>query len=261
MYKNYIFDLYGTLISIWTDESSEVFWKKICDIYSLSGTDYSPEELRSAYLEFCRDEERILARQNIRYPEIDLARVFARLYENAPARHATEKDIRISDEWVYWTANMFRMLSRKAFFVYENTRSTLLALKEKGCGVYLLSNAQHIFTVPEMEMAGITDLFDAVYISSDCRVRKPDPSFMEILLKEQNLDRRECVMIGNDFSSDIRIAMDCGMDSIFLNTDGYSKEERERRMKEVLRPDYRPRIIESGNIAELLEGGSSCQNG
>ena len=254
MYKNYIFDLYGTLISIWTDESSPVFWKKMCEVYSLFGADYTPGELRNTYLDLCREEERILAEQNILYPEIDLANVFAKLYENAPARHVTQTDFQISDGWVFWTANVFRMLSRKAFSVYENTRSTLLALKEKGCGVYLLSNAQHIFTVPEMEMAKITDLFDAIYISSDCRVRKPDPAFMEILLKEQDLDRRDCVMVGNDFSSDIRIAMDCGMDSIFLNTDGYSKEERERRMQEVLRPDYRPLIIESGDIAEILKG-------
>ena len=45
MYSNYIFDLYGTLIDINTDESSNEFWYKLSLFYSFKGAVYIAEEL------------------------------------------------------------------------------------------------------------------------------------------------------------------------------------------------------------------------
>lgn len=43
MYSNYIFDLYGTLIDINTDESSNEFWYKLSLFYSFKGAIYIAE--------------------------------------------------------------------------------------------------------------------------------------------------------------------------------------------------------------------------
>ena len=49
MYSNYIFDLYGTLVDINTDESSKEFWYKLSLFYSFKGALYTAEELQTSY--------------------------------------------------------------------------------------------------------------------------------------------------------------------------------------------------------------------
>ena len=56
------------------------------------------------------------------------------------------------------------------------------------------------------------------YISSDYDLKKPEKRFMEILLKNEGLNRDESVMVGNEVKSDAAVAAACGMDSIVLNT-------------------------------------------
>ena len=47
MYKNYIFDLYGTLIDINTNEWKKSLWKNMAMIYSMSGASYTGKELNN----------------------------------------------------------------------------------------------------------------------------------------------------------------------------------------------------------------------
>ena len=49
MYKNYIFDLYGTLIDIKTNENKPYLWQKVADFYRFHGADYTPQELKKEY--------------------------------------------------------------------------------------------------------------------------------------------------------------------------------------------------------------------
>ena len=55
-YKNYIFDLYGTLVDIHTDESRPEFWQKIANWYRAYGIGWTGEEIRKAYLSMVREE-------------------------------------------------------------------------------------------------------------------------------------------------------------------------------------------------------------
>ena len=59
MYQNYIFDLYGTLVDIRTDESADKFWEKVADIYESYGAKYDAKEIRTHYHKFAKREERI----------------------------------------------------------------------------------------------------------------------------------------------------------------------------------------------------------
>ena len=48
MYDTCIFDLYGTLVDIRTDESAPGLWEKLALFYSYCGASWQPEELRNA---------------------------------------------------------------------------------------------------------------------------------------------------------------------------------------------------------------------
>jgi putative hydrolase of the HAD superfamily len=192
----------------------------MAEYYNCFGTSYTGESLRGAYERICREKDALLGRElGTDYPEIDIAEVFLDLLGGK------REGIRDIDQWVTDTARFFRILSRFRYGLYPGTLPALTELKERGRGIYLLSNAQRVFTEPEMKVKGIWDIFDGIFISSDRRIRKPDPAFMKDLLAAYDLDPKECVMIGNEYGSDMRIAAECGVDGIFLNTDGNSPEK------------------------------------
>ena len=47
-YDNYIFDLYGTLVDIHTNEKKAYLWKKMSLFFGMKGAAYEPKELRMA---------------------------------------------------------------------------------------------------------------------------------------------------------------------------------------------------------------------
>ena len=47
-YENYIFDLYGTLVDIHTDEEKTELWEKLAQFYGYYGAVYTAEELKNA---------------------------------------------------------------------------------------------------------------------------------------------------------------------------------------------------------------------
>ena len=205
MYQNYIFDLYGTLADTHTNEGKHYLWNKLSAFFSAYGAIYTPSELKKAYFQYVKEE----AKSTIPYVEIQLDVVFERLF--------SVKGVKADRHLIEAVGNIMRILSRDYIKLYDGVMEFLLDLKKKGKGIYLLSNAQRLFTESELKVRGIYDLFDGIYISSDKGVKKPSPEFMEMLLKEYNLDKSKSIMIGNDCSSDIAVANACGMDSLFIH--------------------------------------------
>ena len=65
-YQNYIFDLYGTLIDINTNEWSAQLWKKMAILYGYYGAHYTYKELGQAYGRLVEREKKAAHR---RHPE------------------------------------------------------------------------------------------------------------------------------------------------------------------------------------------------
>lgn len=239
-YKNYIFDLYGTLVDIHTDEGKPELWRSMAGWYSAYGADWSAEELQQAYWSMVREEEeKLAAATGSDYPEITLETVFLRLLEEAPESHKAAKRPRraktgkprstgsgkpgyskAEQTWAEATANMFRVLSRERLCCFPGVPEMLRSLKQQGCRVFLLSNAQSVFTMPEMEQCGIADCFDDIFISSERGIKKPDPRFLAELMQKHSMDPAKTVMIGNDPLTDMAVAKACGIAGILVSSDG-----------------------------------------
>ena len=71
---NFVFDLYGTLINIWTDESTTELWEGIALLLGDGEERY--ESVREEYLSLCKQ-----AHQG-GYHELNLLSVFERMLEN-----------------------------------------------------------------------------------------------------------------------------------------------------------------------------------
>ena len=207
-YKNYIFDLYGTLVDIHTEEGPLMLWEKLSFFYGFYGARYHPEELQKSYLALVSQEENSYAHEA--YPEIALEYVFQKLFE--------QKGIKADMELSVHTGQFFRILSTEYVRVYEGTKKMLESLRQKGKKIYLLSNAQEIFTSYEMSYLGLTDYFDDIFISSSCQCKKPDTKFYQMLIDKHQFKMEECLMIGNDMTTDIAGAKALGMDSLYIHS-------------------------------------------
>lgn len=210
MYKNYIFDLYGTLVDIRTNENKPYLWEKMSEIFGFYGADYSRAELKRAYFKYCGDLESV-ARKTDEFAEIDLDIVFRKLF--------SDKGIEIDQSTLCAVEMFVRSLSTRFIRLYDGVEEFLQALKDNGKSVFLLSNAQRGFTRPELKLLGIEKYFDGIMISSEEGFKKPSEKFFRRLLNKYNLDSKESIMIGNDAGSDIAGAISVGMDSLYIHTE------------------------------------------
>lgn len=89
MYDNIIFDLYGTLINIHTDEEDISVWKHMCDFYAKHGIKYNPAGLRSRYKRQVRRAEQAMAKKKFKFPEIQILDVLNSLQRRRIKRRMT----------------------------------------------------------------------------------------------------------------------------------------------------------------------------
>ena len=210
-YQHCVFDLYGTLVDIHTNEDSPALWRSMAEWYSQQGAAYRPEELHRAYLRAVAQAGGLSGGDTHEgYPEIRLDLVFQELFRKKGADTGVEQAIR--------AGRRFRELSTEYIRLYSGVKKLLGDLRARGGGVWLLSNAQSIFTVWELERLGLAEYFDGIYLSSDYGVKKPDPRFFRALLEERGILPETAVMIGNDGLCDIQGGKAVGLDTIYIHS-------------------------------------------
>lgn len=210
MYKDLIFDLYGTLVDIHTEEN-DLVWEKTALYFGYYGAHYSPQELKSAFETQIRQRQ-IKAGQSYEcFPDIPFEEILEQLFRD---RGITEN----VEQLALNAAQLFRICSTEYIRLYPGVLDALKKLRQKGHRLWLLSNAQRVFTEYELRHLGLLDAFDGIYISSTFGFRKPDRRFYEALIREQNLDIRSCLMIGNDRETDIAGAKNAGLHTLYMHT-------------------------------------------
>ena len=209
-YTDLIFDLYGTLVDIHTEETDEV-WEKCAIFFGFYGAHYTGAELKSAFLE-AMQQRKIAAGQSYEcFPDIPFEQVLAQLFR--------EKGVEENaDSLGFRAAQVFRIASMEYIRLYPHAMEALALLRQKGCRLWLLSNAQRAFTAYELRHLELDDQFDAIYISSDYGCRKPDSRFLGALLQDQKLRTENCLMIGNDRDTDIAGAKAMGLSTLYMHT-------------------------------------------
>ncbi len=209
-YTDLIFDLYGTLVDIHTEEDATV-WEKTALYFGYYGAHYTGPELKAAFSAAMK-KRHAQAGQNYEYfPDIPCEVVFAQLLRDKGINEDTEA-------LGFRAAQLFRVASTEYVRLYDGVMKALATLRKKGYRLWLLSNAQRAFTAYELRHFGLDEQFDAIYISSDYGCRKPDGRFFRALLEEQKLNISQCLMIGNDRDTDIAGAKNIGLDTLYMHT-------------------------------------------
>lgn len=137
-YRYIVFDLYGTLLDIRTDEKGNKTWDAFTEWMASRGMPLPRRTLKRRWN---------LARKQIepaaepgRYPEPDLLPVFLQVCRSV--KPDADEALAAEAAWA------FRQASTRMIGLYPHTAQALNALRKAGKKLVLLSNAQHCFTWP-----------------------------------------------------------------------------------------------------------------
>ena len=214
-----VFDLYGTLIRIHTDEEDlERVWKPMTFYYGYHGAKYSsPDQLCRAYRAEVRRYQRAAdARFGPGCGEVSLEQVLEALFRKKGAPWVT-------GEMVRGAGMLLQACSTDQAELYPGAQQLLDTLRGAVKKVFLLSNAQRLFTWPEMTMLELCGRFDRIFLSSDWGVKKPSPDYFNLVLQECCCSPAQVMMVGNSIHDDVEPARALGMRTCFLNTDGLNE--------------------------------------
>lgn len=86
--------------------------------------------------------------------------------------------------------------------------------------MFILSNGFTELQSRKMRTAGLDIYFNALILSEEIGVNKPNPELYEYALKKSNSKLEESIMIGDMFDTDIMGAANVGMEQIYYNPKG-----------------------------------------
>lgn len=218
-FTDLVFDLYGTLVDIHTEENDAV-WEKTAVYFGFHGAHYTGASLRAAFQTLLNAREAKAGQSYECFPDIPFEQVMAELFR----WKGVEKD---ADALGFHAAQMFRILSMDYIRLYPKALDALAKLRKKGYRLWLLSNAQRVFTAYELRHLGLGEQLDGIYLSSDYECRKPDVRFFRALLEEQQLNPAQCLMIGNDRKTDIAGAQAVGLATLYMHTNLTPQDQAE----------------------------------
>ncbi|MGA3086749.1 MAG: HAD family hydrolase [Thermodesulfobacteriota bacterium] len=221
--KGILFDLYGTLIDIETDESLEEIYRGIAHYLTYHGVYLHRWEVRDRYYEIMKQQKE---EGGEKYPEIDVEAIWNSLLrqEGIQAPLARQKLATI-------LAQIYRAISRKQLQLYPDVKRVLDELRPT-YRLALVSDAQPCYALPEMEAVRLDGYFDPIIISAHYGFRKPDRRLIGKALEDLKLEPAEVICVGNDMYRDIYGASQLGIKAIFFDSNQGAKSH------ENVTPDY-----------------------
>jgi putative hydrolase of the HAD superfamily len=221
--KGILFDLYGTLIDIDTDESLEEIYRGIAHYLTYHGIYLHRWEVRDRYYEIMKRQKEEGGEE---YPEINVEAIWNSFLgqEGIGAPLARRKLALI-------LAQLYRAISRKRLQLYPDVKRVLDELRVT-YRMALVSDAQPCYALPEMKAVGLEGYFDPIIISAYYGFRKPDTRLIKKALDTMKLGPAEVICVGNDMYRDIFGASQLGIKAIFIDSNQGAKAH------ENVTPDY-----------------------
>ncbi|MFA9391185.1 MAG: YjjG family noncanonical pyrimidine nucleotidase [Prolixibacteraceae bacterium] len=101
--------------------------------------------------------------------------------------------------------------------LFPGTIEVLTNLQDKGYKLHIITNGFKEVQHDKLNNTGLQKFFTDVYISEDIKAPKPSRAIFEHAIKSSNARKKESIMIGDSWESDIVGAMNFGIDQVFFN--------------------------------------------
>jgi putative hydrolase of the HAD superfamily len=205
--KGILFDLYGTLIDIETDESMEEIYRGIAHFLTYHGIYLHRWEVRDLYYQIMKQQKEKSIEE---YPEIKVVSIWDTFLQQQGIESSFARR-----ELATTLAQIYRGISRKRLQLYPSVKGVLDELKST-YGLALVSDAQPCYAFPEIRAVSLEGYFDPIIISAEYGFRKPDPRLTQKALQRMALTPEEVLCVGNDMYRDIYGAKRLGIKTILL---------------------------------------------
>ncbi len=208
-----LFDVGGTLRSS-IPSSEAVKLEKVGQIRELIGATTSAEEL-AVLLTSRGAAYRRWARENCQ--ELNEAGVWTRwMLPEHPASLIEQNAIRLSQIWEQATS---------VHEPFPETKHVLLELFRRGYRIGIVSNTASTTEAPALlHRLGISGIPEAVILSANVGVRKPNPAILLEATHQMAIDPAKCVYVGNRRDRDVRAAKEAGFSGVVLMKNSRHRE-------------------------------------
>lgn len=188
-----LFDLDDTLLD--GRKTAEIFTHKVINHYK-NILDINDTE---GFISQLLDENRTLYKER--------ERLFVKLYTRLPWKEKPD----VTELLAFWR-DEYPLSSVPADGLY----ATLGYIAKKGIKTALVTNGPTQFQKNKLKTLKINDSFDAVVISEEAGLKKPDASIFELALKKLGERAENAVFVGDNPINDIYGAHNCGIKTLWI---------------------------------------------
>jgi len=200
MIQAVFFDLYGTLVDVQTNEQSLPPYERLAEWLSDRKLRANPQALQKAYLD---EVDRLQKKSTDPETEIDIRQVFEKLLTDLGANKPAAS--LVTD--LAWA---FRRFTRSRLQPIPGANDLIQRLR-KDYRLGIISNAQKLFTDPELEELRLVDPFEAVILSSETGYKKPSTRMFEVGLQALEVAPDEAIFVGDSYQDDVVGAKQVGL--------------------------------------------------
>ena len=132
------------------------------------------------------------------------------------------------------------MMARRAF---DGAVALLEAVRARA-RVGIVTNNLHAEQADKLRVCGLDRLVDALVVSEEAGVSKPDPAIFALALDRLEVSPADAVMIGDSWENDVVGARRAGIDGIWFNPAGLPPPEPSVRvLRTLVPPDEALRLV------------------
>jgi putative hydrolase of the HAD superfamily len=208
MTKAILFDLYGTLIDIKTDEHDPYVYEILSRYLGYHSVNIAPDEMKRAYFEGI---QHYLDQSKEVHPEVDVYNIFFNIMNKYGKKRSTKTN-------VMDIATLFRSLTMRQFRVHEGIYDVLLALSAR-YKTAIISDAQWLYAEPEIAKLGLDQFFEVRILSSRFGFKKPDPRLFRAAMEKIGVSSGDCIYVGDNPCKDLSGAKRVGMKFILFRSE------------------------------------------
>jgi putative hydrolase of the HAD superfamily len=196
--RGILFDLDFTLVD--NDVGWRQLWPAVADRFADRYPGFDPEEFESRSYVFADHHYQLLLRGEIDYDT----------YRRDYVRHGLEPWGELDDE-LYAAYSDARTRSIDLIELFEDALETVRSLRARGLKLGILTNGPSELQRRKLRLIGIEEEVDAVAISEEIGVSKPDPEAYARAVAMLELDAGEVAMVGDHVVNDVAGALAAGL--------------------------------------------------
>ncbi|AYG02226.1 HAD family hydrolase [Gryllotalpicola protaetiae] len=132
-----------------------------------------------------------------------------------------------------------------AYRAYDDVTALIDGAQAAGIRLALVTNGPSSVQRAKLERVGLTDAFDALLISAEVGVAKPDTGIFEAALEALGSDPAQVWHVGDSLEYDIAGAQAAGVGSVWINRNGWTRGRHQ--------PEPDREITTLGELTQLLE--------